>query len=206
MKKTFGMMLFFILGIAVNTAFAVPKEVIIIRHGDKLLQPEPGPTLSPKGIVRSLAFAHYFINQFGEPDFIVATAPINEQGKDSSIRELQTIAPLANLVAAHHAKTDFPILHPYKSSEFSRLANYLLKDKKFAGKKILICWNHTVIPQLAETLGVSESLQVWPSDDFDTVYVLQYDSKGAVTQFKMLHNQYPVTFNGSWQELYNKVK
>lgn len=29
--------------------FAVPSEIIIIRHGEKLIQSNPGPCLSPQG-------------------------------------------------------------------------------------------------------------------------------------------------------------
>src|SRR5690348_9355788 len=85
----------------VSVAKACPKQIIIIRHAEKLTQSHAGPFLSPQGQMRSLAFANYYLNKFHVPDFIVATNPL-EPKKLSSMRELQTIAPLANELTARH--------------------------------------------------------------------------------------------------------
>lgn len=199
-----SMILLTFLGILfVNSAFAFPKQIVIIRHGDKLVQPESGAALSPKGMIRSIAFAFYYLNKFGEPDYIFAVDP--KSGKGSSIRELQTVAPLANMLAAKHPDNGFPILYPDQSSEYSKLADELLNNKNFDGKRILICWNHRFIPQLTAQLGVKRFLKSWPADDYDTVYLIKYDEKGRVNQFIILKRQYPVVFSGSWNELYKKI-
>ena len=52
-----------------TTVIAAPREIIIIRHADKLDQDETGPALSAQGVMRSLKFAFYFLDKFGEPDF-----------------------------------------------------------------------------------------------------------------------------------------
>lgn len=199
-KRMLG--LFFLLILCVNLAFATPREIIIIRHADKLRQAEQGPSLSPKGIVRSLAFAFYYLDKFGEPDYIFATHPRGSLGKNTSMRELQTVAPLANMLALQRPNYGFPILHPYKNADFEELANYILNKKNFDGKQILICWNHKKIPLLAKKLGVKEPLPHWPTDDFDSVYVLQYDRQGKLIHFEILNQQYPVAFDGTWKALY----
>jgi hypothetical protein len=181
-------------------AFAFPNKIMIVRHGDKLMQTDPGPTLSPKGQSRAMALALYYLPKFGEPDFIFAADPVQAIGKNSSIRELQTIAPLANLMAAKHPDTGFPIMHPYGSSDYKKLANDFLHNKLYDGKNIIVCWNHTSIPQLANALGVKTALPKWSSTDYDTVYVLTFNSDG-LKQFSELHNQYPVSFDGSWQQI-----
>lgn len=188
-----------------NLVFASPQEIIIIRHGDKLDQKDPGPTLSPEGITRSIAFALYFMERFQKTDFIIATNPIDLTGKNSSIRELQTVAPLANIMANRFPDQGFPILHTYASKQYDNLAKDLLKNAKFSGKKVVICWDHTVIPQLAKALGVTQTLNPWPPEDFDTVYLLQYDDKQKLKHFEILNHQYPVSNAVSWQDLYEKI-
>lgn len=193
-------LIFIFLFALANVVMAMPKEVIIIRHADKLDQPRPGPTLSAKGQVRAVKFAFYYLEKFGEPDFVIAVNPYSFIGKNSSIRELQTVAPLINLLSSKHPETGFPILHPYESADFKNLAKFVLKDKMFNGKVVLICWNHTKIPQLAERLGVRQAITKWGSADYDSVYVIKY-ADDKVSEFTILNNQYPVKFNGNWNDL-----
>ncbi len=181
-----------------SAVFAAPKEIIIIRHGDKLSQPNPGPCLSPNGIMRSIEFAFYFLKKFGEPDFIFATDPARE---DSSIRELQTVAPLANMLASKHPDSGFPILHPFVSKDYAKLAADLLQNKEYQNKTVLVCWNHTKIPQLAQELGVTQPIKKWHSEDFDSVYVLEFDSQGKMQKFTRLKDQYPLASDSSWEKL-----
>lgn len=185
-------------------AFAFPKEIILIRHADKLNQAKPGSFLSPKGEIRSVAFANYYLNKFSEPDYIIATDP-TDSGKGSSMREIQTVAPLANILAERHPQTGFTILRHYRNKDSQELINDLLHDKKYHGKIILICWHHAKIPQLLKGLGVTSTQKKLDINNFDTVYVVKYDTSGNVTQFNLLEQQYNVLFNGSWQEFYKKL-
>lgn len=186
-------------------AFAFPKEIILIRHADKLNQAKPGPFLSPKGEIRSIAFANYYLNKFSEPDYIIATGP-TDSGKGSSMREIQTVAPLANILAERHPQTGFTILRYYRNKDSQELINDLLHDKKYNGKIILICWHHAKIPQLLKGLGVAHIQKKLDINNFDTVYVVKYDSSGKITQFNLLEQQYTVLFNGSWKEFYQKLQ
>lgn len=200
MSKALITLVFLIISM-ISTAWATPREIIIIRHGDKLEQAYPGPALSAKGQVRAVKFAGYYLKTFGQPDYVIAANPNNFLGKNSSIRELQTVAPLVNILSAKKPTTGFPILHPYENADYKKLAKFIMGDAMFNDKVILICWNHTKIPPLAEKLGVTTALNKWPANDFDSVYVLKYDDQGKVTHFTMMNNQYPVHFKGDWQSL-----
>lgn len=180
------------------TLFATPKEIIIIRHGDKLLQNDPGPTLSAKGQLRAEKFAFYYQEKFPDPDFIIAADDEGHAARGTSIREIQTVAPLANMLAAKHPETGFSIYHPYQSDQFKRLAKDLLREHQFDGKRVLICWEHSVINKLAKHLGIVRKLPKWQGTDFDTVYVIDYDSKGNVVSFENRPAQYPVP-NAVWK-------
>lgn len=185
------------------TSWAVPSEIILVRHGDKLLQKKPGPTLSAKGEIRAIALAFYILDKFGEPDVLIASNVDSSSGDESSLRELETISPLANMLQARHPEKTIPIVHPYADNR--AMAHLILKDKHFNGKHLIICWDHVKIPALAAKLGVKQKLSAWPHNDFDSVYIIKYGKEGKVTSFEILNNQYPVNFNGSWQELYKKI-
>lgn len=201
MKKI--VLLIIIQCILLSNVYSAPRQIILLRHTDKLKQNLTGPALSAKGYVRTVKFAFYFLNYFGEPDFVVAGKP---KGKDASIRELQTVGPLVNILAQRHPDTGFDILHPYTHDEYEKLTKYLLKDDKFDNKLILICWRHTKIVELAKELGVKDKLEPWPDDDYDSVYVLDYDKAGKLKKFTILHNQYPVQQSLTWDDVYQQMK
>ncbi|EKD69931.1 MAG: phosphoglycerate mutase [uncultured bacterium] len=196
----------FLLLLITPFVFAYPKEIIIIRHADKLVQNEPGPTLSAKGELRAIKFAFYFLDKFGEPDYLIAANAVSETGKNSSQRELETLAPLANILAERHSEKDIPILHPYTSNHYPKLVKYIFGTAKFDEKKILICWHHAKIKKLVEELGVKSNIDDWPDDDFDTVYDIHFTKLGKIENFEILKNQYPIQFNGSWRDIYNKLE
>lgn len=194
-KRFFALSLF----CCINMCYAAPSQIVIIRHGDKLLQANTGPTLSAKGQIRAINFGFYYLQKFGMPDYVFASNPTKDT---TSIRELQTVAPLVNMMQQKQPDNkSIGILHPYSPKDYTALATYILDSSEFDGKKVVICWSHGKIPKLAEKLGVSEKLDTWPADDFDSVYVLRYNHKGDLKDFQILHQQYPVNFNGNWGDL-----
>jgi hypothetical protein len=188
---------------SIHPVWALPKEIIIIRHADKLKQLKPGPTLSPKGEARAVKFALYYLKKFGEPDYIFASNP-TLNGKGSSLRELQTVAPLANILAKRHPTVGPGILHTYHRMDESQLAHGILSDKKFDGKQILICWDHNRVGKLVTALGVKRFFDRWEKDDYDKVYVIQYHSNAV--QFWVLKKQYEVSFEGSWEAVDRQLR
>ncbi len=190
--------------LCVPIAKASPKQVIIIRHAEQLIQScHAGHFLAPQGIMRSLAFAHYYLNKFHSPDYIIATNPMGPK-KLSSMRELQTIAPLANELAARHPTIGVNIVANYHDKEEKQLTRDLLSKKTYADKIILICWHHAKIPELLTGLGVDVAHIRFDENSYDTVYVVDYDKNGTA-QLDVLYQQYPVSFDGTWGQLYDKM-
>ncbi|HZE74330.1 MAG TPA: hypothetical protein VE091_03410, partial [Gemmatimonadales bacterium] len=69
--------------------------------------------------------------------------------------------------------------------DYAALANLILTDSAYAGKTVLICWNHEEIPQLAAALGVTPEPPKWKGRVFDRVYVISYDhGKVALATFR----------------------
>ena len=48
---------------------------------------------------------------------------------------------------------------------------------------VLAAWEHHKLPNLAVALGAPPAAvpEEWPGDDFDTIFVLEYDSEGAIS-------------------------
>ena len=172
--------------------FSAPREIVIIRHGDKLPKHMKGQFLSPKGQLRAEKFSHYYLTHFPKPDAVFATRPALNNSKEShSFRPIQTVAPLVNALCKILGR-DFLLQWQYYNDQYPALAHDVLTNKNYNNKQILICWHHGRINRLSKALGVKQSLPKWKSDNFDQVYVIDYDDKGAMKKFQLLKNQYPV--------------
>lgn len=187
-------------------SFATPREIIVVRHADKLDQSDTGPALDPTGYFRAIKLAFYILKNYGSPDFLVATNPNKKADEVSSIRELQTLAPLANELEKNYPQVKYKILDPYTVPEHAELAQYLLHNARFQNKLVVVSWDHHTIPALVKELGVSQKLPVWNRANFDSVYVLKYNAKGELASEQFLTNQYPVAPILSWNDLLEKVE
>ena len=188
-----------LLSISISFVNATPLEIIIVRHADKLDQKLHGPALDPTGYERAVHLAFYILNTYGKPDYLVAANPNDAAGHVASMRELQTIAPLENMLEQQATSTTYNVLDPYAVPEYPKLAQYLLSDPRFNGKVVVVCWDHHTIPKLVNLLGVSVAQPVWPGQDFDSVYVLKFSSNDTVASYQLLHNQYPVKPIADWK-------
>lgn len=191
--------------LAYSCVFAAPQEIIIVRHADKLAQKNHGPTLSPTGYVRAVKLASYILHTYGAPDVLIAANPNQSSAQVASIRELQTLAPLANELTMRYPNTDHPILDPYTVPEYAQLATFVLTDARFNGKFVLICWDHHTIPHLVNAFGVKENQPVWQGTDFDSVYILKFNAQGQITT-TLLHEQYPVTPVTDWTQAKEQIQ
>ncbi len=179
--------------ITLTTASAFPREIILIRHADKLNQLDPGPFLSPQGVRRAELFSQYYLGMYREPEYIITTAQT-----DYSYRELQTVIPLVTSFAILHPLGGQPILlsdvykHEKTFHGLKKLYNDLLNDNKFSDKTILICWHHAEIPKLLKALGATQPQPVLADDDYDTVYHLLFDRHNGAVQLIVSPTQYPL--------------
>lgn len=180
------------------SSFALPQEIMIIRHADKSLE-NSGYFVDPTGYMRAINFEKYYSRlKYPAPDYIFITKSYDKGKFVHSSRELQTVAPLINKLQTEgkKVKVDFP----YAPSDYKKLAQKILTDKKYDGKFILICWEHGRIPQLASALGVTPEPKKWPGADYDSVYLLNYSS-GHTPSFQVLDNQYPTPQVNSWDKI-----
>ena len=153
---------------------AGPSRIVLIRHGE-----EPSnaadPHLSKDGRARAKAFVEFMTHdpamlRLGTPAAIFAT----ETTKDNNGQRTQeTITPLASALR-------LPVLTPYHSKDYEKLAKRVLSDPSLTGKTVVICWNHEWLPQLAAALGVNPEPTGWKGKVYDVVYVITYKNRRAV--------------------------
>jgi hypothetical protein len=160
------------------TAYALPAEVIIIRHAEK---PPVGNQLSARGMERAVALAPYFLNtaallKFGTPVAIYAQRP---NSVDSSLRPIQTCTPVAN--ALH-----LPVNTTYSHDQYAKMAQAILQNPSYDHKTVLICWEHHVIPALAYSFGVKPQPPRWHNTVFDRTWVIYYNKNSSIASFQNL--------------------
>jgi broad specificity phosphatase PhoE len=145
-----------------------PAAIILIRHGEK---PEDSKDvhLAPAGVKRAEELASFIttdtaMKRLGLPVAIFATKAAKD-GNGQRTRE--TVAPLSR-------KLGVPVQAPFRTKDYASLAKLIFRDAAYAGKTILICWNHEKIPELVAALGVRPQPPKWEDDVYDRVYVISY--------------------------------
>ncbi len=152
-----------------------PAQIILIRHADKPADPDD-PHLSRAGVKRAKRLVPFITTDpamtgFGLPVAVFATQATKH---DNGQRTQETVAPLARALK-------LPVQTPYLGKDYPALAKLILGTPAYAGKTVLICWNHEEIPQLAAALGVTPEPPKWKGSVFDQVYVISYhDGKAAL--------------------------
>jgi hypothetical protein len=145
-----------------------PGQIILIRHAEKPVDPAD-PHLSRAGVERARQFVSFIqtdpaMRRFGSPVAVFATQTTKD---DNGQRTQETVAPLA-------AALGLTVQTPYHGKDFTALATRILSTPAYAGKTVVICWNHEEIPQLAAALGVTPAPPKWKGSVFDMVYVITY--------------------------------
>src|SRR5580765_3603934 len=126
-----------------------PAHIILIRHAEKPADPHD-PHLSRAGVKRSKQLVSFIttdpgMTRFGAPVAVFATRTTKG---DNGQRTQETVAPLARALG-------LPVQTPFLAKDYAALAELILATPAYAGKTLLICWNHTEIPPLAAALGVT---------------------------------------------------
>ncbi|HEY7636266.1 MAG TPA: hypothetical protein VH763_12005 [Gemmatimonadales bacterium] len=156
-----------------------PAQIILLRHADEPDDPH-NPHLSPAGVERAEGLVAFIttdsaMTRFGLPVAIFATRTTKH---GNGQRTQETVAPLAR-------RLQLPVLTPFLSEDFAALAKRILLDPGYAGKTVLICWNHEEIPQLAKALGVRPQPPKWKGSVYDLVYRITYhDGRAVLTTFR----------------------
>jgi hypothetical protein len=160
-----------------SNAMAAPAQIVIIRHGEK---PAVGSELNTQGWQRANALPQFFennkiINQFGKPIALYAGAP-NKPG--GAIRSIQTITPYANQLG-------MKIHTEIKKDEINALVNVVMNTAAYEGHTVIICWEHSVIPEMAQMFGATSAPNTWDDNVFDRAWVLRY-TNNEFTNFQDL--------------------
>ena len=150
-----------------------PAQIILFRHAEKPAD-MADPHLSPEGVRRARLLVGFLttnpvVNKYGKPVAIFATRTTKD---DDGQRTQETVAPAA-------AALKLAVQAPFLGKDYKQLARQILGNPAYAGKTVLICWNHDVISELAAELGVSPRPPAWKGKEFDRVYVISYRGKAA---------------------------
>ena len=151
-----------------------PAVIILVRHGDEPTDPN-NPHLAPAGVKRSQDLMTFITKdpamvRLGRP-FAAFATKTTKHGDGQRTQE--TITPLAHAL-------NLQVQTPYQSSDFAPLAKAILADPAYAGKTIIICWNHEELPQLAAALGVTPMPPKWKASVYDLVYIISYQGRRPI--------------------------
>jgi hypothetical protein len=154
--------------VPIHSPGAQPAQIILIRHAEKPSDAED-PHLSPAGVQRAEQLVAFIrtdpgMTRFGLPVAVFATRTTKH---DNGRRTQETVAPLARALK-------LPVQAPFLGKDYGRLARLILANPTYAGKTVLICWNHDEITQLAAALGVRPEPPKWKASVFDRVDVISY--------------------------------
>lgn len=150
-----------------------PAQIILLRHAEKPAD-KANPHLSPEGVRRARKLAGFLatnpvVNKFGKPVAIYATRTTKD---DDGQRTQETVAPAA-------AALKLAVQTPFMGKDYKQIAKRILGNPAYAGKTVVICWNHDVISDLAAELGVSPKPPAWKGGEYDQVYVISFSGKKA---------------------------
>ncbi len=156
---------------------AGPAQVILIRHGEK---PARGSDLSPRGYERARALVGFFktapaVTERGLPAAIYAEQP---RPDGSQSRPLETVQPLADSLG-------MTVNTSIRKPDAEGLARAVLSEPSYAGKMVLISWEHHMIPAIARALGADQAPDAWPDAAFDRVWIIDFDG-GKPVRFRDL--------------------
>jgi hypothetical protein len=156
-----------------------PAQIILIRHAEKPSDPK-NPHLTKAGVRRARQLVSFIttdpaMTRFGLPVAVFATK--TTKGGNGQ-RTQETVAPLARALG-------LPVLTPFLNKDYAAVAKLILGDPDYAGKNVLVCWNHEEIPQLAAALGVTPKPPKWKGNVYDVVYVISYHGdKASLATFR----------------------
>lgn len=180
-----------------------PAQVLIIRHGEKVGDPnkddDGGNNLSIWGSARATALPSLFVPgesqlacefDFDPPSFAGSYEQIPLKGtrprfptpqsiiatarSKHSQRPIETVTPLA-IALKLHINDRFAD----KDADIKEMTEAILNNYSFAGEIVLISWHHGKIPAIAKALGIAKPPK-WDGKIFDRVWQITF-AKGKAT-------------------------
>lgn len=154
------------------------ETIVMVRHGEK---PAEGlGQLTCEGLNRALALPRVIEAKYGRPDVIFAPDPArqkNDRGVNYDyVRPLATIEPTAIYFG-------LPVNASIGFADIDGLRAALLAPA-YRQSRVVVAWEHSVIEALARRIvrdygGDPAGVRQWPSDDYDSIYVLRIMRRGS---------------------------
>lgn len=176
-------------GAALAQAATTTETLVFVRHGEKPVDVDNGQ-LTCQGFNRSLALAPLLLSRYGIPNYLFAAAPVKNQDDNGVdyyyLRALATIEPTA--VAA--GKT---INLNYARDQIDDVEKELMKPA-YQSAIVFVAWEHTLMDELAANIlqdngGNASVVPAWPSNDFDSIFVITLVRAGSQTLATFTHDQ-----------------
>lgn len=182
-----------------------PKQVLIIRHGEKCgdskKETDGGNNLSIRGSARATALPSLFVPGQSQLacDLTLDLNPLMFTGVYETIPIKGTrprfLTPQAIFATARSKHSQRPIetvtplalalnLHindryADKDADIKKITDAILNDPTFFDEVVLICWHHGKIPAIAKALGIAKPPK-WDGKIFDRVWQITFP-KGKAT-------------------------
>jgi hypothetical protein len=143
---------------------AVPNKIILIRHGEKEFRKEESE-LNSQGCQRAFLLPNFF-KSWDNIEAIYAQQPKKDW---KAIRTLQTVAPTADFL-------NLSINNHYLRNEIQELVQDIFSRPDLNGKTVLIAWEHSMIPKMAQEFGlpITQNLNDWRGEVFDQAWILTF--------------------------------
>lgn len=166
----------FIFASALSNSAIADSTYVLIRHGEKA--DNHSGQLTCKGLNRAMTLPTVLLGRYGNPDLIYAAAP-KEDKTGNSLRALTTVLPTAITVSK-------PVILHFHAEQTDDLVSEILSQKNIP--LTFIAWEHknlvTIVKKLVkDTGGDASKIPSWPSQDFDSIYVVRLDSQQHFTSF-----------------------
>jgi hypothetical protein len=154
------------------------ETILFIRHAEK---PDLGlGQLNCKGLNRALALPAVLSREFGRPDAIFAPDPAQAKTDHgvsySYVRPLATVEPAAIVFG-------LPVDAAIGFADDGALQRKLAAPD-YRGSLVLVAWEHAVAAKVVRDMvaqdgGDPGAVPDWPSDDFDSIYVVRITRSGG---------------------------
>ena len=162
------------------------ETLVFLRHGEK---PSGGyGQLTCQGLNRALALPPVLAAKYGSAQYVFApnpTVPVPDAaGSFFYVRPLATIEPTA-------VSLGLPVNVLYGYTDAAGLQNELLAST-YAGSTVFVAWEHqylqTIVQNLMNQFGGGITVPIWPSTDFDSLYVVRLTNNAGVITAQFTHD------------------
>jgi hypothetical protein len=191
---------------------AVPKTVIVLRHGEK----ESVSALCKIGIDRSLALATQYLGQ-GARDSLVPAGERPAAFLAITLDTLQTASPAAatwEMPVTVFSAVPLPGVDPFPQLNLrtQQAVGAVMDDPRYDGKTVVMVWNHRLIAdksteskfpdqkvtlrQLLNLDKLSDVPDTWPDRTYDYFWIVEYGTTGSrvPVSFRMVRQQFTSAF------------